>query len=461
MDYGRILVDEERTTPKGVTVNLRIDPVDLDMYAKFSNGVEKKIGGSSEWGNITGNIRDQSDLISLFLYENVVVVKENGSDLTGERGSWVNCFLTPAEAKNAAQPGDTIVVFPGSYSSSENLAKNGVHWRAPFGDVYISDDGIGFGVGLFNDSSEAIEMTIKGDFHLSVDNSNSAMSFDRYNSNLSRVNIQSATCGESCSAIWCEVNNSFQNTNIMYHRIDIVTISNAGLGFRYRNCSSTILEFEYIDGVSNSGAADSNFGIMVAYNGNIVINGGIIYTKGEAFLRAQRGSHNGEYFVQMNGLSLKSDGNRAARFYWSDKIHCLNCKFESDAYNASTIFSKEVLGFFGQTAPALAGEFFFTNCTFKNLLNDPVANGIFWNNQNAEKKVRFFGSNTIVVENTSAFCFEVEPYGNTEEIDVRIEGSLVSNVDVSNYVNGYYNSAEGTELIVDIDTVVPPIILPQ
>ena len=53
----------------------------------------------------------------------------NGNDSLAVRGRLTVQFKTLAAAKNAAVAGDTIIVMPGTYVISDNLAKNNVHWH--------------------------------------------------------------------------------------------------------------------------------------------------------------------------------------------------------------------------------------------------------------------------------------------------------------------------------------------
>lgn len=60
--------------------------------------------------------QDGSDAV--IQIQNVVLVSKNGNDTTGLRNNWGKPFLTIAGANNVAQPGDTVIVFPGSYTST-------------------------------------------------------------------------------------------------------------------------------------------------------------------------------------------------------------------------------------------------------------------------------------------------------------------------------------------------------
>lgn len=65
--------------------------------------------------------------IGIITVNNTVFVMKNGSDATGTRQRLDLPFLTLSAAQTAAQSGDTIIVYPGTYTSN-GLGKNGVNW---------------------------------------------------------------------------------------------------------------------------------------------------------------------------------------------------------------------------------------------------------------------------------------------------------------------------------------------
>ncbi len=81
----------------------------------------------------------------------VLMVEPNtGDDGQGSRGQYGKPFATLAAAKAAAVSGDTIVVYPGSYSVTQSIAKDGVNWHfmagatvtfSDYSDTAIFDDG--------------------------------------------------------------------------------------------------------------------------------------------------------------------------------------------------------------------------------------------------------------------------------------------------------------------------------
>jgi hypothetical protein len=69
-----------------------------------------------------------SEIESKFRKDNSVFVSKNGNDATGSRNRLDLPFLTVGAAETAAQSGDTIMVFPGDYSSEILEGKNGVFY---------------------------------------------------------------------------------------------------------------------------------------------------------------------------------------------------------------------------------------------------------------------------------------------------------------------------------------------
>lgn len=78
----------------------------------------------------------------------------------GVRENWTNHFNSIPAAVTAAQSGDVIVIAPGTYSVSTNIAKNGVSYRS-FGSVTIEYSGSSF---LFNCAGFTDGLTVDGMF---------------------------------------------------------------------------------------------------------------------------------------------------------------------------------------------------------------------------------------------------------------------------------------------------------
>jgi hypothetical protein len=100
-----------------------------------------------------------------FRTTNSVFVSKSGSDTTGAKGNSATPFLTITAAKNASSAGDTIIVYPGTYTDND-LLKNGVNYYFYAGAViyYQQQLATGQGWGIFDDrSSGATTNLIGGD----------------------------------------------------------------------------------------------------------------------------------------------------------------------------------------------------------------------------------------------------------------------------------------------------------
>lgn len=90
----------------------------------------------------------------------------NGSDAGGQRGG--KSYKTLTAAKNAAQSGDTIIVYPGTYNEN-NLLKNGVNWYFHSGALVsytntLIASGSGTIYGIFDDrATGAVTCRVDGD----------------------------------------------------------------------------------------------------------------------------------------------------------------------------------------------------------------------------------------------------------------------------------------------------------
>lgn len=88
----------------------------------------------------------------------------SGNDSLAARGRMVPAFQTLGAAKNAAQSGDTIIVFPATYTEWD-LAKNGVNWHFLIGAKV--DPGGSATTSLFASTSGVYSVTGYGDFTIS------------------------------------------------------------------------------------------------------------------------------------------------------------------------------------------------------------------------------------------------------------------------------------------------------
>lgn len=90
------------------------------------------------------------------IIQNTLIVSKNGSDLTGTRNDWTKPFLTVSAASTAAQVGDLVIVFPGTYSEN-NYIKSDVNYYFNRGVTMVSS------TNCINDSSGAMNIYILGE----------------------------------------------------------------------------------------------------------------------------------------------------------------------------------------------------------------------------------------------------------------------------------------------------------
>ncbi len=87
---------------------------------------------------------------------NTLFVSKSGNDTTGTSGRWDKPFLTIGAAQTAATSGQTIIIYPGTYSES-NLGKSNINYHFINGAIFSCTSSIGF-----NDSG-AISYSITGE----------------------------------------------------------------------------------------------------------------------------------------------------------------------------------------------------------------------------------------------------------------------------------------------------------
>ena len=132
-------------TVTGLTVNGNLNVSDNTILNSLSANTisATTISGGTLYGD-GSNLTGISTLTSNLLYVSV-----GGNNTTGARNNMSRPFLTLEAALSASTSGDTIMVFPGSYTatttSTNGLAKNGVNWffypntivnKASAGDIF-------------------------------------------------------------------------------------------------------------------------------------------------------------------------------------------------------------------------------------------------------------------------------------------------------------------------------------
>lgn len=89
----------------------------------------------------------------------------NGDDATGTPGRQDLPYLTLTAAKADATSGDTVIVRPGSYTTTTPLVKNGVNWHGELGAT-ITGTSDGGANGIFNCLDAAVSFAVTGDFDI-------------------------------------------------------------------------------------------------------------------------------------------------------------------------------------------------------------------------------------------------------------------------------------------------------
>lgn len=131
------------------------------------------IGGGGDTGGLGPSVPNTFTALQTFtggiagvaMGKSVFVDSVNGSDSTGAVHNFYRPFLTLGAAKTAASSGDTIVVYPGAYTPTANLAKNGVNWYFYPGTT-VNATGT-WGGGIFDDSiygaNGAVSFVVSGE----------------------------------------------------------------------------------------------------------------------------------------------------------------------------------------------------------------------------------------------------------------------------------------------------------
>jgi hypothetical protein len=113
--------------------------------------------------SIKFNDMTAADFTSLQWYtgKTLIVDGTNGNNTKAARGKPM-AFATLTAAKTAAQSGDLIIVYPGTYAERD-LLKNGVNWHFLDGAIVsYTDPNTGTGRGIFDDRGGAVTCSVTG-----------------------------------------------------------------------------------------------------------------------------------------------------------------------------------------------------------------------------------------------------------------------------------------------------------
>ncbi len=165
----------------------------------------------------------QADRIGKVLFVDSVY----GNDASGTTDGR-NPYLTPVAAKTAASSGDLIVVYPGTYTASQTLLKNGVNWHFHPGTTV----NFASGVNAFSDAGSLCISTISGSGIFNVDEAN-VFNISNSGSNV-LATIHSGFVGDDTSFDKAAVSMSDGNLTLSFNHLGCnvydVLLNNDGAG---------------------------------------------------------------------------------------------------------------------------------------------------------------------------------------------------------------------------------------
>jgi hypothetical protein len=143
---------------KNSSVNLPVDSPDVSIFGNLQyNFLSTPLLGQVATVNADGTWEWTASTGGAALAGNVVIVDAiNGDDATGAVGDLTKPYLTLVAAQTAASAGQTIVVYPGAYTSV-SLGKDGVDW------YFMSNALVTFSTGFgFNASTTGVSFSVRG-----------------------------------------------------------------------------------------------------------------------------------------------------------------------------------------------------------------------------------------------------------------------------------------------------------
>jgi hypothetical protein len=164
---------------------------------------------------------------------NLLFVDVGGTNATAKKGRRDLPYRDPVAAKNAAVAGDTVVVFPGIYTTN-SLLKNGVNWYGYPGAVLnFIDNGTGAGRGIFDDrDSGSCTSTIWGAFDIRY-----STGLTGYNVGLNTITPNPTNVANLRGAI-C-ITNALSKVTLNCSSIAVTSLVNVGTiaGVYVQNCT--------------------------------------------------------------------------------------------------------------------------------------------------------------------------------------------------------------------------------
>lgn len=277
---------------------------------------------------------------------------DGGSDSTGARGDFKKRFATPLAAANASSAGDLIVVFPGTYSVTANIARDQVNWHLMNGATLENN---GTAAAMFDDSPSGLNADMRfyvtgwGNLNGTDNSGNSRVLF--MGRSVSNVNIQ-------CRSLFAEETSIMSigggTLTLKADSADMIDGDDSGEAFTISNGTVRIeidnLVLEGGDAAVISGAANVEYvGRLVTATNNTTQNGfnnsstgtvRITVTETLSVLNSAIVVSNGTTYVKVgailsgqgvSGNGIQAGGSTSTLYVEADSITC------SSSFNSAVL----------------------------------------------------------------------------------------------------------------------------
>lgn len=379
------------------------------------------------------------------VYERTIYVSSNGDDVTGARNDTSKPFATIGAAHTAAINGDSIIVYPGTYTVGSNQITKSVQIFAPYGEVIINSFS---STNCINDSGGAIDFKMIGNIRwISI-----------------REPLQAGT--QTGIPIWSFTNASSevyidveycQAFRMRVHRLTGSFFKiNSSLRFYIEPANLTNTQFKLGDS-HNFGWVDDVFNIG-NMQGVVVgpVGGRAKLTKDNSFNQGATFNRHKSVIYQGNG-----GGSTPAATFSSDvtfvnfdvdsprnTIQCNphmnytfeNCLFETDRSSGNGII---FISLGGSIAP-FNKKLTLNNCRWRSLVGGAIGYRPQFNATSGAAEARFLGTNIFQVTGASAI------QGIVAAATYDLSGALLSNSSIASATNNIV----GTAPIIDSNITV-------
>lgn len=222
-------------------------------------------------------------------------------------------FATPEAAVAAATSGDTIVVEPGTYTITGNLAKDGVNWRGERGTIFNATAN---NLILFDDGGTAMTFYVTGFESLITTGTNSGICKST-NSSSSCI-VQEIDYVQSSTAFLCDGGTIVCNNinNAVATNGPVVQVDGNGYCEYYGNNVTGVSGLVCNSGVLYARAftvgADPDNGIYCGSNGYMIFNGQYVHGETNAVKNAGGNLYANCQFATGNNYAISSTGSGTA-----------------------------------------------------------------------------------------------------------------------------------------------------